>query len=417
MRGAALELLDCWRLYLYSTLGATAKAGLPMAAPRQIGAAIAEGSTKGLVDLSITDSNVLVMCFVAEPDVNPENRWTLGFSYAVHVAFDAIEAWLQAHPNENAALLTCSASDKFFSNGIDPEWMAATAAAGDPAQQLADWNDLTMPCFARPILLPIPTVCCLNGHAFGAGLMHALGHDYRIQRSDRGFLCAPEIAIGIDIPPPELELFRYAMPPHAFNDTVLSARRWSGPESLANGIVCATHDGDKLWSEALRFAEQQTKLSNRRVMGSIKGRVKGHVARVSGGSHASLCLSLPLPPLHLSLSLSLCVCVCVCVRVCLPCVGKFRRLLTDGIVWTRACLSTASTDRRAKARRSRGPRSCRQGWRSCAIPWRGSGKTPAVWPRCSVTRGCSASPWGKIECIYCGVLPDELPEHGAARVP
>ena len=55
------------------------------------------------------------------------------------------------------------------------------ASTGDPKGLLADWNDVTMPSFARPILLPIPTVCCINGHAFGAGLMHALGHDYRMQ--------------------------------------------------------------------------------------------------------------------------------------------------------------------------------------------------------------------------------------------
>ena len=64
------------------------------------------------------------------------------------------------------------------------------ASAGDPTQELADWNDLTVLCFARLILLPIPTVySCLGGHAFGAGPMHALGpHDCRIQRTDRGFL-------------------------------------------------------------------------------------------------------------------------------------------------------------------------------------------------------------------------------------
>ena len=35
--------------------------------------------------------------------------------------------------------------------------------------------------------------------------MHALGHDYRLQNDSRGFLCAPEVMIGIDIPPPELQ--------------------------------------------------------------------------------------------------------------------------------------------------------------------------------------------------------------------
>ena len=79
-----------------------------MAAPEQIGTPMPEGTTEGLVHLSRTDMNVLVMCFVADEDVNPENRWTLEFSYAVHVAFDAIEAWLEANPDAGAALLTCS---------------------------------------------------------------------------------------------------------------------------------------------------------------------------------------------------------------------------------------------------------------------------------------------------------------------
>jgi hypothetical protein len=43
--------------------------------------------------------------------------------------------------------------------------MCAALALGE----LAEWNDLTMPAFARPLLLPIPTVCCIGGHAFGAG--------------------------------------------------------------------------------------------------------------------------------------------------------------------------------------------------------------------------------------------------------
>jgi hypothetical protein len=67
--------------------------------------------------------------------------------------------------------------------------------------------------------------------------MHALGHDHRLMHGGRGFLCAPEVAIGIDIPPPELELFRHAMPASAFHDTVLAARRWPGPDALAAGIV------------------------------------------------------------------------------------------------------------------------------------------------------------------------------------
>ena len=126
------------------------------------------------------------MTFVADDVVNPENRWTLEFSRAVQVAFDEVEAWLEANKKAPAALLTCSASAKFFSNGIDPEWNAAVREAGDPAGEGGDWDDNTMSAFARPLLLPIPTVACIGGHAFGAGLMHALGHDYRLQNGSRG---------------------------------------------------------------------------------------------------------------------------------------------------------------------------------------------------------------------------------------
>lgn len=249
-------------------------------AGQQVGTPILAGCTEGLVGLAVSDMGVLVMTFLADPEINPENRWTLAFSRAVHVAFDAVETWLAENPRAPAALLTCSASSKFTSNGIDPEWMQATAAAGDPHQELDDWNDVTMPAFARPILLPIPTVMCIAGHCFGAGLMHALAHDYRLQNDSRGFLCAPEVAIGIDIPPPELELFRHAMPVHSFHDTVLSAKRWSGPEAQGAGIVCQIHPPEKLWAATLKFTEGLTKLGKgRKVMGSLKGRTKGHVAR------------------------------------------------------------------------------------------------------------------------------------------
>ena len=66
-----------------------------------------------------------------------------------------------------------------------------------------------MALMGRLITFPMPTVCAMNGHAFGAGFMMALCHDVRIMRRDRGFICANEIQLGMVIPSPELALFRH----------------------------------------------------------------------------------------------------------------------------------------------------------------------------------------------------------------
>lgn len=68
----------------------------------------------------------------------------------------------------------------------------------------------------------MPTVACINGHAYGAGLFLALICDYRIMRADRGkvvgdtqakntilmqmnhcpgFLCFPEVSLGLPLGP------------------------------------------------------------------------------------------------------------------------------------------------------------------------------------------------------------------------
>lgn len=133
-----------------------------------------------------------------------------------------------------------------------------------PKNDLNEWNDLVMPSFARPLLLPCPTLCAINGHAFGAGLMYALGTDYRMQRAERGYLCAPEVAIGVFTPSPELSLFRHAIPAHAFYETVLHAKRWDAADAVANGVVHAAVPGAELAEEAFKVAAQLAQLAKNR---------------------------------------------------------------------------------------------------------------------------------------------------------
>jgi len=262
------------------------------------GARILEaGTTKDQVSLGRTDSGVFVISLVANKNVNGENRWTLAFTEAIHKAFDAIELELEKKETGPASLLVVSESPKFFSNGVDTDYFFNPPEGID----LAYWNLLVMPAFIRPIMLPIPTVCAINGHAFGAGLMFACGFDYRLQRSDRGYIAANEVQLGVRTPGPEFTLFRSAMPLDMFQQAMITGRRWNAKEALQAGFVQEIASGEELLSAAMKKATELSKLGTKpNVVKYYKSELKGYVAQevlhfiFGDGSYNSS--GKPLPP-------------------------------------------------------------------------------------------------------------------------
>jgi enoyl-CoA hydratase/carnithine racemase len=137
----------------------------------------------------------------------------------------------------------------------------------------------------------MPTVCAVGGHAFGAGLMIALCHDVRVMRGDRGFLCANEVELGLAIPEPELALFRHKVPMNAFYETVMLARRWSGPDALANGIVQHLADAEEVLPKAIEVAAGLAHLGrNREVFGWMKEHIHGEHAAINNAHGAAYML-------------------------------------------------------------------------------------------------------------------------------
>ena len=94
---------------------------------------------------------------------NEENRWNTKFVRTISEAIDEIESSQGA-----AALVTISSSSKFFSNGLDLDWISK-AEAPDRDAFLPEF----MALMGNIITLSIPSVCAINGHAFGAlSLIH-----------------------------------------------------------------------------------------------------------------------------------------------------------------------------------------------------------------------------------------------------
>ncbi len=211
-----------------------------------------------------------------------ENRWNTTFTREYAKALDAVEASVGP-----AALVTASAHNKFFSNGLDLDWVSSEGdhQGGDRSVFGAEF----MALMGRIITLPVPTIAAVNGHAFGAGMMCALAHDVRLMREDRGFICANELQIGLTIPAPEVALMRHKIPAPAFHETVMLSKRWTAPAAVAAGFVEAALPLDGLLDAAMtRAAELAPLAANRENYGGQKETLYGKNAalnQVHGAAH------------------------------------------------------------------------------------------------------------------------------------
>ena len=174
---------------------------------------------------------------------NGENRWTTSMVRELNAALDEVE-----QTSGPQALVTTSSDPKFFSNGLDLDWITSKGEHEGGDRKV--FGDEAMKLFSRLITFPIPTIAAVNGHAFGAGFMWALCHDQRVMRRDRGMMCANEVEIGMAIPEPELALFHHKLPCHAFYETVQFAKRWTGEDAFSAGFVQELAEEDEVTDRA-----------------------------------------------------------------------------------------------------------------------------------------------------------------------
>ena len=147
--------------------------------------------------------------------------------------------------------LVTTASGKFFSNGLDLDWLGANSDKVD--EYVAQVHDL----FARFLGAGLPTVAAIQGHAFAAGAMLTLAHDRRVMRADRGFWCLPEADINIPFTPGMNALIQAKLTPATQAAAMLGARRFGGDDALAAGIVDAAETEEQVLARAVEVAAGQ----------------------------------------------------------------------------------------------------------------------------------------------------------------
>ncbi|RKP23473.1 enoyl-CoA hydratase/isomerase [Syncephalis pseudoplumigaleata] len=180
-----------------------------------------------------------------------DNRFDFESTKAILTALDEVEAVVEKEDPTRSqpwALVT-TGHDRIYSNGLDPSKVFA---------HMKDFTgQLFHPLLRRMLTFPMPTVAAINGHAFAGGLMFAMAHDYRVMRSDRGFLCLNEIDMPAPLTPGMLAVVRAKFPdPASLRNCLLQAHRFGATEALKLGLVDAIAEADKVLPTAIALAEQ-----------------------------------------------------------------------------------------------------------------------------------------------------------------
>ena len=195
--------------------------------------------------------------------VDGENRWTTTFTRAFAKAIDEVAA-----SDGPAALVTASAHEKFFSNGLDVEWIMGSDPdhpGGDRKTFGAEFMEL----MGRIITLPVPTVCAVNGHGFGAGFMSALCHDVRIMREDRGYWCLPEVDLKMPLPDNMIALLQARYTKAVVHEAAVSGGRFNAAQCLERRLVDRAVPEDQVLPAAIEYAASQAN-KDRSTLAGIK---------------------------------------------------------------------------------------------------------------------------------------------------
>ncbi|MGV9707518.1 enoyl-CoA hydratase/isomerase family protein [Streptomyces sp. NPDC003483] len=189
-----------------------------------------------------------------------ENRFHPAWIDAVNDALDRVER------QEGPRALVTTATGKFYSNGLDLDWLLANV------DQHRSYVLAVQELFARILSLPVVTVAALQGHTFAAGAMLSLAHDFRVMRADRGYWCLPEADIDVAFTPGMSALIQARLSLRTAHQAMLTAHRYGGAEAHTAGIVDRAVEEAEVLPAAVELARAQADKAGF-TLGTIKTRL------------------------------------------------------------------------------------------------------------------------------------------------
>lgn len=141
----------------------------------------------------------------------------------VNAALDRAEA--------DRAVVVLAGRDGVFSAGFDLPTLRAGGA--EAIVMVRGGFELA----ERILSFPLPVIVACTGHAVAMGVFLVLSGDYRVGVEGTYRIVANEVAIGIPMPDPAIEILRNRLTPSAFNRAVLLAETFSPANAVEAGFL------------------------------------------------------------------------------------------------------------------------------------------------------------------------------------
>ncbi len=156
--------------------------------------------------------------------------------------------------DDTVRAVVITGNDKFFSNGLDLDWMKTQGP-----RELFGFLMNISGFLKDTVLFPKPLIGAISGHAFGMGAIWSSGFDYRYVRLDRGWVCFPEMDINIPFSPGMIAICEHGLGKPVFRTMGFSSTRYAGAEAVDVGWAHGAVEADKLLPTALETASKMAK--------------------------------------------------------------------------------------------------------------------------------------------------------------
>ncbi|CAI2379630.1 unnamed protein product [Moneuplotes crassus] len=178
-----------------------------------------------------------------------DNRLNLKFCEELHQALDQLEVQKESR---GQTLVTLSTHPKIYSNGVDFENLRNDKEIEQVLEGLHQY-------ILRILQSKIPTVGCIDGHAFAGGWFMAIAHHFRIMNTDRGWICLNGISLDIPIPKAFNVLGTQKIGEQQYWETCCLGTRFNAYEALERGIVHKIYNSENILKKTEDFADHLAK--------------------------------------------------------------------------------------------------------------------------------------------------------------